>query len=140
MQTSVLQKETMPDSSWKLIGIPISLWQLERHHGSHASPREVSLLPCQASKRMLRCPLQLNLSPHAIEPTGILKGYPRLNLGIYPGSRFNSRKTMRLHHFREMRPVSLHCGQNNSVFTIKHERSLDFLDGTPESPRTLSQF
>ncbi|MEH8812354.1 hypothetical protein RAF84_27630, partial [Klebsiella pneumoniae] len=29
----------------------------------------------------------------------------------------------------------LHCVQSNSVLHITHERSLDFLDGTPEKPQ-----
>ena len=29
----------------------------------------------------------------------------------------------------------MHCMQSNSVFPIKHVRTLDLLDGTPESPQ-----
>ena len=29
----------------------------------------------------------------------------------------------------------MHCMQSNSVFPIKHVRSLDWLDGTPENPK-----
>ena len=45
---SRLQKLTRLDSSWKLIGIPISLWKLEREPWSPTSPPEVSVLSCQA--------------------------------------------------------------------------------------------
>ena len=41
---------------------------------------------------------------------------------------------MRLPPRREMRPESLHCVQSNSVFPIKHVRSLDLHHGTLESP------
>ena len=45
---SRLQKMTRLDSSWKLIGIPISLCKLERDSWSPTSPPEVSVLSCQA--------------------------------------------------------------------------------------------
>ena len=45
---SRIQKLTRLDSSWKLIEIPISLWQLERDTWSPTSPTEVSVLSCQA--------------------------------------------------------------------------------------------
>ena len=32
-------------------------------------------------------------------------------------------------------PNLLHCLQSNSVFSIKHVRSLDLFDGTPQSPQ-----
>ena len=32
-------------------------------------------------------------------------------------------------------PIPLQCLQSNSMFHIKHERRLDFLYGTPESPQ-----
>ena len=72
----MLPKEMMPDSSWKLIGIPISLWQLERNPGSPASPQEASLLPSQASRRTLKFSSQLERSPDVAEPTRVLKGHP----------------------------------------------------------------
>ena len=106
MQSSMVQSETMPDCSGKLIGIPISLWQLERDSGSPTSPREVSLLPCQASRRMLRCPSQLYRSPDVAEETRVLKGHPLVTREYTPGSCPNSRKTMRLPPRREMRPDS----------------------------------
>ena len=33
----------------------------------------------------------------------------------------------------------MHCVQSNSLFPIKQVRSLDFLDGTTESPREIPQ-
>ena len=48
MWSSRLQKVTRLDSSWKLIGIPISLGKLERDTWSPTSPPEVSVLSCQA--------------------------------------------------------------------------------------------
>ena len=45
---SRLQKMTRLDSSWKLIGIPISLWKLERDTWYPTSYPEVSVLSCQA--------------------------------------------------------------------------------------------
>ena len=46
--SSRLQKLMRLDSSWKWIGIPISLWKLERDPWSPTSPPEVSVLSCQA--------------------------------------------------------------------------------------------
>ena len=46
--TSRIQKLMRLDSSWKLIGIPISLCKLERDPWSPTSPPEVSVLSCQA--------------------------------------------------------------------------------------------
>ena len=46
--SSRLQKLTRLESSWKLNGIPISLWKLERDTWSPTSPPEVSVLSCQA--------------------------------------------------------------------------------------------
>ena len=57
-------------------------------------------------------------------------------IGEYtPGSRCNSRKPMRLPPRWEMRPDSPICLQSNSLFLIKHVRSLDFLDITLDSPQ-----
>ena len=47
-RNSRLQNVTMPDSFWKRIGIPRSLFQLEREPWSPASPPEASILYCQA--------------------------------------------------------------------------------------------
>ena len=41
-------KNDEPDSSWKLIGITISLWKLERDAWSATSPPEASVLSSQA--------------------------------------------------------------------------------------------
>ena len=46
-QSSLLQKNPRPDSSLKLIGIPISLWKLERDAWSPTSPPETSVLSCE---------------------------------------------------------------------------------------------
>ena len=46
--SSRLQILTRLHSSWKLIGIPISLWKLERDTCSPTSPPEVSVLSSQA--------------------------------------------------------------------------------------------
>ena len=45
---SVLQKLPMPDSSWILLRIPISLCQLDSDPRSYSSLLEVSVLSCQA--------------------------------------------------------------------------------------------
>ena len=82
MQSSMLQKKTMPDSSCKLIGIPISLWQLERDSVSPTSLREASLIPCQAW-RIPRYLLQLERSPDVEEQTRVLKVHPHGNSRIY---------------------------------------------------------
>ena len=55
-QNSMIHKVTMPDSSWKWIGIPISLCQLESETRSPTSPLEASVLLCQAEFILLRCP------------------------------------------------------------------------------------
>ena len=56
-----------------------------------------------------------------------------------PGSRRNSRKTMKLPPQWEMRPdyPPLHAEQ--CLDPIKHERSLDLLDGTTDSPPEVPQ-
>ena len=84
MRSSMHQKETMPESTWKFIGIPISLWQLERDPGSPPSPPEASLLHCQASRKILKCPSQLERSPYFDEKTRVLKVHPHFNWRIYP--------------------------------------------------------
>ena len=61
--------------------------------------------------------------------------FPALIREYTPGSCRNSRKPMRLPPRREMRLIPLHCMQSHSVFPIKYVRSLDMLDGTPESPQ-----
>ena len=45
---------------------------------------------------------------------------------------------MRLSPSHEMRPDPLHCIQRNSTVALIQERSLDFLDGTPDSPQENS--
>ena len=55
-RSSVLQKVTMSDSSGKLIGIAISLCQLESDSRSPASPPEASVLSCQDLFKFLKCP------------------------------------------------------------------------------------
>ena len=52
-----------------------------------------------------------------------------------PGSRRNSRKTVRLLISMTFGPIPLHFIQRNSIFPIKHVRSLDLIPGTPESPQ-----
>ena len=47
-RSSVLQKLTMPDSSWIMLGIPISLHPLESDPRSHTSLGEASVLSCKA--------------------------------------------------------------------------------------------
>ena len=75
----------MPDSSLKVIGIPISLRQLERDPGFPTSPREASRLTCKGSRRIPRCPSQLDRSHDIAEQTRVLKGHPYCNSRIYPG-------------------------------------------------------
>ena len=53
--SSRLQKLTRLDSSWKLIGIPISLWKLEMDTWFTTSPPEVSVLSYKAYFRFMRC-------------------------------------------------------------------------------------
>ena len=131
----MLQKEKMPDSSWKLIGIPISLWQLERDPGSPASPREGSLFPCQDAKRIPRCPSQLERSHDVAEQTPVLKGHPHCNLTIYPSFCCNLMKTMRLPPHCKMRPDSSALCAEQFCVHIKYEKGLDFLDGNPKCPQ-----
>ena len=45
--SSMLQKVTRPDCSWKLLGIPRSFWKVERDAWSPASPPEASVLSFQ---------------------------------------------------------------------------------------------
>ena len=125
----------MPDSSWKLIWIPISLWQLQRcqaspHHLTStgipmALPNleenaEVSLTTGQESWSRL-----INASFEGPSP-------PKLQ-GL-PQDPSISREIPR-DLFLPVRwcPIPLHCMHSNSLFPIKHKRCLDFLDGSPES-------
>ena len=135
MQSSVLQKEKMLDSSRKLIGIPIYLWQLDRNAGYPISRREASLLPCQASRRIPKVSLQLDRSPDVTEQTRVLKGHPLSNSRIYlrfPPQLEKNHETSPSPRDEAHFPCSV---QNNSVFPSKHERTFDFLDGPPESPK-----
>ena len=59
---------------------------------------------------------------------------PAVTQECTPGSRRNSRKTMKLPDPCQMWPDSLHCVQSNALFPIKQVRSLDLLDGNKESP------
>ena len=59
---------------------------------------------------------------------------PAVTQECTPGYRHNSGKTMRLLPHREMRPDS-HALHSNFMFPNKHVRSIDLLDGTPESPQ-----
>ena len=52
---------------------------------------------------------------------------PAVTKEYTPGSCRNLRKSMRIPLRREMRPDTLHWVQSNSVFPIKHVRSLDLL-------------
>ena len=100
-----------------------------------ASHREASLCPCQSSRRILKCPTQLDGNPDVDEQTGALKALPDLTREYTRRSHRNSRKTMRLPPPREMRPDFPHYMQSNSVFPIRHGRSIDFLEETPERPQ-----
>ena len=83
-RNSILQKVTMPESSSKWIGIPISLCQLESEPRSLGSPPERSVLFCQARFRLLRCPSSLERSPDVAEKTKVVNGYPCRNSSMYP--------------------------------------------------------
>ena len=48
-----------------------------------------------------------------------------------PGSHRKSRKTMGLLSLCEMEPDYTALPQSNSVFPIKHVRTIDLLDGIP---------
>ena len=76
MRSSMLQKERMPDSTWKLIVNPIYLWQLQKDSGSPESPQEATLLSCHTSRRIMNCPSQLDRSPDVAEHIWILTGQP----------------------------------------------------------------
>ena len=59
---------------------------------------------------------------------------PALTQEYNPSSCRKLRKTLRLPPHREMRPVTLHWVQSNSLLPIKQECNLDLLDDTTESP------
>ena len=59
---------------------------------------------------------------------------PAVTQKYTPGSRRNSRKPMRLPHRCDMRPDSPALGAEQFRLPSKHERSLDLLDGTLDSP------
>ena len=63
-----------------------------------------------------------------------LMATPAITREYTPGSCHNSGNPMRHHPCQEMR-LDSPCMQSNPVFPIKHVRSLDFLDGTPDSPQ-----
>ena len=46
---------------------------------------------------------------------------------------------MRIPPHWEMKPFPLHCVQSNTVFPVKDIRTLDLLDGTPDSPQEHCQ-
>ena len=60
---------------------------------------------------------------------------PALTREYTPGSRCNSRETMRFPLSERRGPIPLRCVHSNSMFTIQHVKSLGFPDGTPESPQ-----
>ena len=61
----------------------------------------------------------------------VIREYP-------PDYCHNTRNPMRHPPQQEMTPESLHGVQSNSMFPIKHIKSLNVLDGTQESPQENS--
>ena len=91
-----------------------------------------------ASRRIASSPSQIDRSPDVPEHTRLLKFHPHHHAHIYPMSRRNSRKSMRVSPCCEMRPDPLALLQNNSMFQLKQEWSIEFLDGTQECPQEHS--
>ena len=60
---------------------------------------------------------------------------PAVTREYTPGSCRNSTNPMRHSPRREMRPKYSALGAEQFVFPIKHVRSLNVLDGKPESPQ-----
>ena len=138
--SSMLQKETMPDYSWIYVGIPISLWQLERDPGSPASLWEAPLLPCQASRIIPRCPLQLDRSPDVAEQTRVLKGHLRRNSIKYP--RFPPQLEKNHENSPSLRDEArFPCTEGRAILSSTSTRREPWLPWCHcrESPRTLSQ-
>ena len=103
------------------------------YNRSHASFLEVSIMSCQAS--LNSCGIHRN-------QTGVLTSLNKHELWMAiravtrkytPGSHHNTRKNMGFPLGERWGPIHLHCVQTNPMFPIKHVRSLDLLDGTPES-------
>ena len=96
----------MPDTSWNLLWIPISLCQLDSDPRSHASLLEVSEFFCQAKFRpwgihrnWTGVRMSLNKHEFWMSIPIVTREYP-------PGSCCNSRKTMRLPPQRGTTPDS----------------------------------
>ena len=99
---------------------------------SHLTWRHVPIA-MPDSRRIPRCPSHLGRSPDVAVQTRVWKGPPRRNSRIYPRFRPQLEKNNETSPSpRDEARFPLHCMQRNSVVHIKHERSLDFLDGPPE--------
>ena len=101
-----------------------------------ASPWEDTVLSCQAYFRFLKCPSWRNRSPVFAEQSRVSNGHPRRNSRIHSRCRPQIEKTQwDFHLAARWGRITLHCVQRNSVIPIKHIKSLDFLDTTPENPQ-----
>ena len=125
----------MPDSSWKLIGIPISLWKLEKEAYLLLLIQKHLKIPAKPSldswgvHRTYTCVLtSLNKHAFRIDIPTVLKNITQVpaatreNPWDFP---FTTR----------WGPFPVHCMQSNCVFPNKHIRILDLLDWTLESPQ-----
>ena len=79
---------------------------METYPASPASPREASLLPCKALRRIPRCPSQLERNPDVAEQTRVLKGNSQQNSRIYPRFMLKLEKNHETTPRCEMRPNS----------------------------------
>ena len=102
---------------------------------SHTSHRKVFILPCQALKRIPSCSLQQKRSPDITEQTRVLKGHIHRKSRVYTTFQLQLEKKHETFPYPQMRPDSAAMLAEQFLFHIKQERSLDFLDGTPESPQ-----
>ena len=125
----------MPDSSRKLLGIPIYLCHMKR-----------DAWPAGHFQKRLYFPAKHSLTSRSVchNWTGVLTSLtkpevqidiPAITREYKPGACCNSRKLMRLPPRRKMRPDSPAFPFEEFVFPIKDVSNLDFPDGTEENPQ-----
>ena len=129
------QHETMPDTLGKSIQIARSLSQQETEAGISTSTPDASRFPCHNLRRIPKCLWQRESRPDIPEKTSEVHCCPRSYSSGTTSFLPQLEETHKIPPSRQDDGPPLHCLQRNSMFLIKHERRLDFLYGTPESPQ-----
>ena len=119
----MLQEVTRPDSFWKSIGIPISLWKqggtqwlishLEKHPYCPAKPRgDYWCVPRNLTGVLM-----------SVNRQELWSFIPVVTQECIPGSRCNSRKLCDFPLAERWAPIPGHPLHSNFLFAIKHVRS-----------------